>query len=549
MTVRTGAARAPQESAAPPSVEQFDYSYLPVIDQACSEFRDDVCAVFGSETYTYGEVDELSARIANALAARGFGRGMRGAIYSLNSALTLIGAIGLLRAGGTWIPVNPRNSVRDNVEVLVRFGCEAIFFQEAFRGPVEEAGKGLGKLRAAVSLGGGSVASGPSFAESLDDFIAGAPAEPPAVEMKGSDILTIPMTGGTTGLPKGVMLSHRNLRAIEYAMRASYASRRPVILCAAPMTHVGGRIALTSMTSGARFVILEKVDLQVIPRTIEQEGITDFFLPPTAIYSLLDQPNLADFDLSSLVTLSYGSAPMSLARLKQALRRFGPIMRGGFGQTECPMFISRLLQEDHYEGRDPSSGKLAPDRILRSVGRSTVISEVAIMDDNGKLLGPDELGEIVVKGPNVAEGYYGDLEETAKIRKNGWHLTGDIGFLDENGYLTIVDRKKDMIITGGFNVYSTEVEQALLAMPEIALAAVIGVPSEHWGEEVKALVVAAPGAEISEAEVIAAAKERLGGVKAPKSVEFARDLPRTPVGKIDKKSLREPFWAGRARRV
>ncbi|MXZ40124.1 MAG: AMP-binding protein, partial [Holophagales bacterium] len=520
------------------------------IEQGCREFRDEVCVVFGAETYTYGEVDELSARIARALAARGFGRGMKGAIYSLNSALAFIAALGLLRAGGTWIPVNPRNSERDNVEILVRFGCEALFFQEAFREPAAEAREKLGELRVAVSLGGASPAGGSSQGETLDDFIAGVPPEAPEVEMKGSDILTIPMTGGTTGLPKGVMLSHRNMLAIEYAIRTRYAAaQRPVILCAAPMTHVGGRIALTSMTSGARFVILEKVDLQVILRTIEKQRITHFFLPPTAIYSLLDQPNLDDCDLSSLESLSYGSAPMSLTRLKQALRRFGPIMRGGFGQTECPMFIAGLPQEDHYEDRDPSSGKLAPDRILRSVGRSTVISEVAIMDDDGELLGPGELGEIVVKGPNVSEGYYGDPEETAKIRRNGWHLTGDIGVLDEDGCLTIVDRKKDMIITGGFNVYSTEVEQALLAMPGIALAAVIGVPSERWGEEVRAVVVPAAGAELSEAEVIAAAKERLGGVKAPKNVEFADDLPRTPVGKIDKRSLREPYWAGRTRRV
>ncbi len=537
-----------------PDIAEFDRSFLPIIDRAFQDFRDDVCLVFENETYTYGEVDEFSARIASGLARRGFGPGMKGAIWSLNSAVAFIAAIGLLRAGGVWIPVNPRNSARDNVEILVRFGCEAIFFQETFRAPVAEAAEGLGALRAVVSLGGGDPWSGPSAAgkkaaEPLDDFIAGASPEPPAVEMKGGDTLTIPMTGGTTGLPKGVMLSHRNLRAIEHAIRHGYSDRRVVSLCAAPMTHVGGRAALTSLSSGARFVILEKVDLQVILRTIEQERITDFFLPPTAIYSLLDQPNLGDFDLSSLVGLSYGSAPMSLARLKQALRVLGPIMRGGFGQTECPMFISRLTQEEHFEKGDPASGRLAPDRILRSVGRSTVISEVAIMDDDGGLLGPGQPGEIVVKGPNVSEGYYQDPEETAKVRRNGWHLTGDIGVLDEDGYLTIVDRKKDMIITGGFNVYSTEVEQALLAMPEIALAAVIGVPSDRWGEAVHAVVVAADGTEPRGAEVIAAARERLGGVKAPKSIDFVADLPRTPVGKIDKKSLRAPYWAGRGRRV
>ncbi len=535
-----------------PDVERFDRSFLPTIEQACRDYAVDECLVFGSESLSYADVGALSSRIANALIRAGFEPGMKGAVYSLNSAVAFVAALGLLRAGGVWIPVNPRNSPRDNVEVLSTFGCDAIFYQEAFAPAVAEVVGRLEPLRASVRLGdASSVAASsqePSDHSSLDEFVEGVSPNAAPVDREGHHTLTIPMTGGTTGLPKGVMLSHRNFCAIEYAMRTSYDGRRPVVLCAAPMTHVGGRITLTSLSSGGRFVILDKVDPQVILETVERERITDFFLPPTAIYSLIDQPNLGDFDLESLVTVSYGSAPMSIPKLKQAIRSLGPVMRGGFGQTECPMFISRLTQEEHFEDGELGGG-LVSDQRLRSVGRATILSKLAIMDDCGEILPAGERGEIVVRGPMVSEGYYESPSETAKIRKNGWHLTGDVGYLDEDGYLFIVDRKKDMIITGGFNVYSTEVEQALMALPEVKVACVFGTPSEKWGEEVRAAVVLEDGARCESDELVARVRERLGGVKTPKALDIVRDLPRTAVGKIDKKALREPFWQGHSRRV
>jgi acyl-CoA synthetase (AMP-forming)/AMP-acid ligase II len=197
----------------------------------------------------------------------------------------------------------------------------------------------------------------------------------------------------------------------------------------------------------------------------------------------------------------------------------------------------------------PAGCEIAPDSRLASFGRATAISELAIFDDNGRELPPREPGEIGVRSPCVSLGYYRAPEETAKIRRNGWHLTGDIGYLDEEGYLFIVDRKKDMIISGGFNVYSTEVEQALMAIPGVSVASAIGVPSEKWGEEVKALVQLESDSDLDAQQIIAIVKERLGGVKAPKSVEFVDDFPRTPVGKIDKKEIRAAYWEGQARKI
>ncbi len=519
---------------------QPDQPFLSALTNAFDHFSADACLCFQGETLTYLEVGELSARVANQLIANGFKPGMKGAVYSVNSALSFVATLGIVRAGGVWIPINPRNSEQDNVAILKKFGVDVLFFQHAFEGPIASS---VEQGAAAVCLD----SELPGYFH-FNAWVAGADSSPPPVSVAPTDLVSIPLTGGTTGLPKGVMLSHRNFQALEQATREMYAGRRPVVLCAAPMTHVGGRIALCGLSSGVRFVILEAVDPQLVLQTIHDEKVTDTFLPPTGVYSLLDQPNLNSFDLSSLINFSYGSAPMSTERLKEALRRIGPVMRGGFGQTECPMFIARLNPAEHFVDGE-LGGDLMPDERLRSVGRHTIISELAVLDDEGRELPQGERGEIAVKGPMVSEGYYEAPEETAKIRVNGWHLTGDIGYLDEEGYLYIVDRKKDMIVTGGFNVYSSEVEHALMEIPGVQLAVVFGVPDDKWGEAVAAQIKLEPGVTLGEDELIVAAKAAIGGVKAPKRVTFVEDFPRTPVGKIDKKALRNEAWQSEERKI
>ncbi|MEM7097618.1 MAG: AMP-binding protein [Pseudomonadota bacterium] len=512
----------------------FNRSLLPILTQAFDEHAVKRCLCFKEERFTYAEVGALSARVANRLISAGFRPGMKGAVYSLNSALSFIATLGIVRAGGVWIPINPRNSQQDNVAILKKFEVELVFFQRAFDHPVKEF--------ASPSTQVVCLDSDNSDAPELRTWLEGVSDVVPQVSVLPTDLVTIPLTGGTTGLPKGVMLSHRNFCALEYGTRKMYDGREAGVMCAAPMTHVGGRIALCGLSSGVRFVILESVDPQLVLNTIQDEKITDTFLPPTGVYALLDQPKLAEFDLSSLRNFSYGSAPIATERLKEALRSIGPVMRGGFGQTECPMFISRLSPEEHFVD-GVLGGEIMPDQRLRSVGRSTIISELGIVDEAGEEVPRGERGEIAVKGPMVSEGYFEAPEETAKIRVNGWHLTGDIGYMDEEGYLYVVDRKKDMIITGGFNVYSSEVEQGLMELSGVQLAVVFGVPDEKWGEAVSAHIKVEPGASINEEDVIVAAKAAMGGVKAPKVVTFVEDFPRTPVGKIDKKVLRDQAWA------
>ena len=279
------------------------------------------------------------------------------------------------------------------------------------------------------------------------------------------------------------------------------------------------------LTLGGEIVIMGKPDLTEFLALIAASRITHTFLPPTLIYMLLDHAGLAGTDLTSLQCLWYGAAPMSASRLEEALDKIGPVMGQLFGQSEAPMMISTLAPAEHF--RD--DGSVATER-LSSAGRPTPLTIVAIMDDEGHQLGPGERGEIVVRGPLVMAGYYKNPQATADTSQHGWHHTGDIGYLDSGGYLFIVDRAKDMIITGGFNVYSAEVEQVLLAHPAVQDCAVIGLPDEKWGERVTAVVQPRPGQAVTADEVRAFVKERLGSVKAPKQVEVWPDLPRSKVG-------------------
>ena len=521
-----------------------DKSMIEMLDEACERNADKICLKQGDLELTYREVHERSVKVASALVAEGLKKGFRAALLTPNDALSVPAIMGIIRAGGVWMPLNPRNSLEDNIDLLVRFGCDALILHSAYEHTTDAFRDALPELELIKGLD--------DKCENLPPFWDWVDAAPPASafpKAEPSDLIFTPTTGGTTGTPKAVGLSNRNFVAVlTNIAESNKTSDSPIYLAAAPMTHVGGRIVFAMMVRNGTSVVLPAVDPQTILELIQKEKITDVFLPPSAIYALLDQPNIGDIDLSSLRFVSYGSAPMSIARLKEGIRIFGPVMAGGFGQTECPMSISELKPEEHFVNND-INGEIAPDSRLRSCGRRTQISELGILDDDGNELPIGERGEIGVKGPMVMEGYVGDPEETAKTRCNGWHLTGDIGYLDEDGYLYIVDRKKDMIVTGGFNVYSTEVENAITALEGVSECVVVGVPDEKWGEAVKAVIRPVDGAALTEEVIVAHCKEMLGSVKTPKSVDFVDDFPRSAVGKILKRDVRDKYWEGQERKV
>ena len=331
-----------------------------------------------------------------------------------------------------------------------------------------------------------------------------------------------------------MLLTGHNIETMTALTLMSYPfDGRPVYLALAPLTHAAGVLCFPIMTLGGEIVIMPAPDLAEFLALVGRHRVTHAFLPPTLIYMLLDHPGLAAADLTSLQCLWYGAAPMSAARLEQAIGAIGPVMGQLFGQTEAPMMISTMAPADHLH----ADGTLARERFA-SAGRPTPLVTVAIMDDQGKLLPAGQRGEIVVRGPLVMAGYYKDPAATAEASRHGWHHTGDIGYLDAGNYLYIVDRAKDMIITGGFNVYSAEVEQALLAHPGVLDCAVIGLPDDKWGERVTAVIQPYPGQDVTDEDIRAFVKARLGSVKAPKQVEVWPDLPRSKVGKVLKNEVK-----------
>jgi fatty-acyl-CoA synthase len=489
----------------------------------------------GDRIRSYAQVQRLSWSVGRALARSGIRPGDKVAILSGNDPVAFSCVCGIGRAGAVWCPVNPRNEAAENRELLDLFDCRCLIFAAAFAPLVAKIAPELPGLTALVCLDEAGAAAVPG-STGLGPWLDGVGDEPWEAAPAG-EVVMIAGTGGTTGRPKGVMLTERNIETMSGLTLMGYPfAGRPVYLALAPLTHAAGVLCFPIMALGGEIVIMPSPDLGEFLRLIEAHRVTHAFLPPTLIYSLLDHPDVGRYDLSSLQCLWYGAAPMSADRLEQAIGVFGPVMGQVFGQTEAPMMISTLAPKDHLR----PDGTLARERFT-SAGRPTPFTTVAIMDDEGKILPPNERGEIVVRGPLVMAGYYKNPAATAEASRHGWHHTGDVGYLDDENYLYIVDRLKDMIITGGFNVYSAEVEQALLAHPAVLDCGVIGLPDDKWGERVTAVLQLHPGHAVTPDEIRAFVKDRIGSVKTPKQVEIWPDLPRSRVGKVLKTELKSRF--------
>jgi fatty-acyl-CoA synthase len=494
------------------------------------------CLTVAGQARSYADVQRLSWSVGRALARSGIRPGDKVAVLSANDPVAFGSVFGISRAGAVWCPVNPRNEAAENRELLALLDCRCLIFAAAFAPLVAKIAPDLPELTTLVCLDGDPGAAGVAGlpgAVGFADWLAGV-GDGPWQADPVDDVVMIAGTGGTTGRPKGVELTGRNLETMAALTLMSYPfGPAPVYLAFAPLTHAAGVLCFPIMALGGEIVIMPHPDLGEFLALIGEHQVTHAFLPPTVIYSLLDHQDLAAADLSSLQCLWYGAAPMSAARLEQAIGAFGPVLGQLFGQTEAPMFISALPPAEHLH----ADGTLATERFT-SAGRPTPLTTVAIMDEAGALLPPGERGEIVVRGPLVMAGYYKNPAATAEASRHGWHHTGDVGYLDPDGYLYIVDRLKDMIITGGFNVYSAEVEQAVLAHPAVLDCAVVGLPDDRWGERVTAIIQTRADRAITADEVRAWVKDRLGSVKAPKQVEIWPDLPRSRVGKVLKADVK-----------
>ena len=498
------------------------------LDKGAMLGEDAPCLTMGDIDLSYAEVQRLSHRIAHGLQRAGIKPGDKVAVLSSNDATAFGCVFGLSRAGAVWCPVNPRNEAAENRFVLDAFDCAALFFHSSYEPMVEQMRAGLPKVRVYVCIDRPG-----TWAPSLAQWLEGASDAP--IEIAPLDELAmIAGTGGTTGQPKGVMLSTRNLETMSALTLMGYPfDGRPSYLALAPLTHAAGVLCFPVLALGGRVVVMPKPDLTEFLALIERHRITHTFLPPTLIYMLLEHPRLAATRRDSLQCFWYGAAPISAARLEEALTKIGPVMAQLFGQTEAPMMISMMAPREHFN----ADGSVAKQR-LSSAGRPAPLMQAATMDAEGRLLPRGQTGEIVVRGSLVMLGYYKDPAATAEAGRFGWHHTGDIGRIDDDGFLYIVDRAKDMIISGGFNVYSVEVEQALLQHPDVQDCAVIGLPDDKWGEKVVAVLQLHAGRSADPAQIQAFVKARIGSVKAPKLVETWADLPRSKVGKVLKRDIR-----------
>ncbi len=519
----------------------FDMPLLPhlVID-GLNRYDDRPFLFLGDATITYAELRAQASRFAQALASKGVGKGSRTAILSANRPEVLYNLCANMVLGSCNTPLHPLGSAEDQAYVLTDAGIDTLVYDAAYFGPR------AAELKERVPALENLLGFGPSdVGEDLNALAAAFEPKPlVAPDIGPDDLNTIVYTGGTTGRPKGVRQPYRSAAYMTMVQMAEWEWPDEIrFLIATPLSHAAAAFVVPTLQNGGAFVALQGFTPDLFFDAVERHRITATFLVPVMIYPLLDHPRATTADLSSLQTLFYGASPMSPARLRQGVEKWGQIFFQCFGQSEAPMVLTHLKKKEHDLDK--------PERFA-SCGRPSPWVHLALLDDENQRVVPGDAGEICVRAPLVMEGYNGLSKQTEEAFAGGWLHTGDVGRFDDEGYLYIVDRKKDMIVTGGFNVFPREIEDVISAHPAVAMVAVVGVPDERWGEAVKAVVVLKPGHEASEAlaaELRAAVKEAKGSVQSPKSVDFVTQIPLSPLGKPDKKALRKQFWSGEERGV
>jgi long-chain acyl-CoA synthetase len=500
-----------------------------------------VAIVEGEQKLSWAKVGERISRAAGALSQLGISKGDRVAILMLNSGryLELYLAVAWIRA--VIVPLNVRWSIAENRYALEDCDARLLIVDDAFT----EAGRVLAAAIPSLRLIHADAGEPPGDIAGYASLLAAANPIPDA--MAGADELAgIFYTGGTTGRSKGVMLSHGNLmfNALQ-SLAEGMIPQDAIYLHAAPMFHLANGAAMYCMLLNAGTnAIIKAFTPEAVVQAIERFRVTHVLLVPTMIQMFVDQPGIGARNLSSLQQIIYGASPISEVVLDRAMARLpGVRFLQAYGMTELSPLATVLMPEEH-SGLGRTKGR------HRSGGRAALGVEVRIVDENDRPVPPGTVGEIVVRGDNVMMGYWNRPEETAKAVVDGWMHTGDGGRMDEDGFVYIVDRLKDMILTGGENVYSTEVENVVAQHREVLQCAVIGIPDPLWGEAVHAVVVVKPGATIHEADLIAFCKERIAGYKCPRSVDVRTDpLPMSGAGKVLKRELRRPFWEHQDRQV
>jgi long-chain acyl-CoA synthetase len=493
-------------------------------------------------TITYRQLDERSNQVAQALVADGLGRGHRVAFLDKNAPEFFEVLFACAKLGAVHVPVNWRLAGPEIAATINDSGAELLIVGGEYAPLIDSIAQDLVSVRKIVVVGDdrGHLA--------YDDWLSGREAIDPGHHSSPDDVVLQLYTSGTTGLPKGVMLAESNLMSLLPQGGPTLGLEpQSVNMVPMPLFHIGGSgYALIGFYAGCHTILIREVDPTEMLRVITQHRVTNTFVVPAVLLAMLGVTGSAEPDLSSLRTIAYGASPISVDVLTRSMQMFKCAFVQVYGLTETTGTVTLLTDEDH---RKALAGE-HPER-LRSAGRPIQGAALRIVDlEAGRDAELGAVGEIWIRSPQVTVGYWNKPEETAaSVDSDGWFKTGDAGYVDAENYLFIHDRVKDMIISGGENVYPAEVENVLMSCPGVADVAVIGVPSERWGETVKAIVVKAPGTDPQPAEIIAFARERLAHYKCPTSVDFAETLPRNPSGKILKRELRAPYWQNGDRSV
>ncbi|MBK6554622.1 MAG: long-chain fatty acid--CoA ligase [Rhodocyclaceae bacterium] len=497
-------------------------------------FPDKTALAMGGRRLTWAELDDRVNRVAAALVAAGLHAGDRVAILLANCPEYIELYFGAARAGVIAVPVNYRLTAREMAQILDHAEPALLVAGSAYLGSAAEVRALLPALQRCWSVG----ASATGCAD-YEAMLARVHGHPFVTAGQDADTFAIFFTSGTTGLPKGAMVSHRNLIANGFNQFVADGSRRhDVNLIATPIYHMGAVfMGVTYMMLGCTQVILEQFDAAAWMNAVAAERVSVALLVPTMINAVVNHPDIASADLGSLRLLFYGGGPMPPAVLTKALERLPCGYTQGYGLTET-LEATFLVGEDHVLDGTPEQ-----TRRLASAGREAVDAEVRIVDDQGHDLPPGQVGEILIRGPSVISGYWRQAAETQAAIRDGWFVTGDLGYLDQKRYLFLVDRKKDMVVSGGVNIYTKEVEAALFEHPAVLEAAVIGLPDDEWGEIVVAAVVRRPAMPVTESELVDHCRARLASYKKPRRIVFVPELPKNPSGKVLKRELR-PTLAG-----
>ncbi len=501
-----------------------------------------VATICAGRVRTWNECGERIARLAGALRSMGITGGERVAVLALNSDRYYEYFYAVPWAGGVFVPINIRLAPPEVAFWLNDSGTEILFIDDTFLHVLEALDGKLESVREIVYMGDGPV---PDGMHGYEEILAAAEAVPDALR-GGDDLAGLFYTGGTTGRSKGVMLSHANLVCNSYNVIGGMHMRPGIRwLHAAPMFHIADGLAVFGVTmSNGIHIFIPGFTPDASLEAIQEHKISNSLFVPTMMNALVNHPEIDNYDLSSLKSVVYGASPMPEAVIRRAMEVIPDCeFTHAYGQTECSPLSTHCGPEYHvFEG--PNAGR------YKSAGRAALGVEIMICDDDGNEVPRGEVGEVYVRGPNIMLGYWNrpDLTEAAIV--DGWMRSGDGAYMDEDGFIYIVDRMKDMIISGGENIYSAEVEDVLHQIPAVAEAAVIGLPDEDWGERVHAIVRLHEGQSIEEAAIIAHCHEQIAGFKCPKSVSFRDEpMPLSGAGKILKTELRKPYWEDKAKQV